>query len=87
MKVNIGRAVINALKGSLIGAANTIPGVSGGTIAVVTRLYDDLVASVGGFFRTGWKKNTAFLLPVVVGVALGIVVFADAVEFFQERFP
>ncbi len=87
MKMNVGRALINALKGSLIGAANTIPGVSGGTIAVVTRLYDDLVASVGGFFRTGWKKNAAFLLPVVVGVAAGIVVFADAVEFFQQRFP
>lgn len=87
MKMNVGRALLNALKGSLIGAANTIPGVSGGTIAVVTRLYDDLVASVGGFFRTGWKKNAAFLLPVVVGVAAGIVVFADAVEFFQERFP
>ncbi|MFP4114338.1 MAG: DUF368 domain-containing protein [Spirochaetota bacterium] len=87
MKNGVGRAIVNALKGSLIGAANTIPGVSGGTIAVITRLYDDLIASVGGFFKTGWKKNLAFLLPVVVGVALGIVLFADAVEFFQVSYP
>jgi len=87
MKSNLGRAALNALKGSLIGAANTIPGVSGGTIAVITRLYDDLIASVSGFFRTGWKRNTRFLVPVLIGVAAGIVVFADAVEFFQEQYP
>ena len=87
MKTNLGRAALNALKGSLIGAANTIPGVSGGTIAVITRLYDDLIASVSGFFRTGWKRNTRFLVPVLIGVAAGIVVFADAVEFFQEQYP
>ena len=87
MKNAITRHGLNALKGSLIGAANTIPGVSGGTIAVVTRLYDDLVASVSGFFRTGWKKNTAFLVPVVVGVAVGIVLFARIVEFFMEGYP
>lgn len=87
MKQSIGRAALNALKGSLIGAANTIPGVSGGTIAVVTRLYDELIASVSGFIRTGWKKNVAFLVPVVVGVALGIVLFARIVEFFMEGYP
>jgi putative membrane protein len=82
MKNNLMRAVINALKGSLIGAANVIPGVSGGTIAVITRLYDDLIAAISGFFRTGWKKNTLFLLPIVVGVAIGIVLFARVVGFF-----
>ncbi len=87
MKQTIGRAALNALKGSLIGAANTIPGVSGGTIAVVTRLYDELIASVGGFIRTGWKRNVAFLVPVVVGVAVGIVLFARVVEFFMADYP
>ena len=87
MKPNIGRAAINALKGGLIGAANTIPGVSGGTIAVVTRLYDELIASIGGFFKSGWKKNTAFLLPVVAGVAIGIAGFARIVGFFLDGYP
>ncbi|MFP4376084.1 MAG: DUF368 domain-containing protein [Spirochaetales bacterium] len=79
--------VVNGLKGSLIGAANTIPGVSGGTIAVVTRIYDRLIESVGGFFKTGWKRNLAFLLPVIAGVVVGIVLFAQVVDFFLVRFP
>lgn len=87
MDKQITRPVINALKGSLVGAANTIPGVSGGTIAVITRLYDELIASVGGFFKTGWKKNTAFLLPVIVGVVLGIGLFARVVDFFLVGYP
>lgn len=84
---NAAQSGLNALKGSLIGAANTIPGVSGGTIAVITRLYDELIASISGFFRTGWKKNTAFLLPVIVGVGLGIVLFARIVDFFLVTYP
>lgn len=87
MKQNIGHAALNAFKGALIGAANTIPGVSGGTIAVVTRLYDDLIASVGTFFKTGWKKNTAFLLPVVAGIVLGIGLFAQIVDYFLVSYP
>lgn len=87
MNQTIGRAALNALKGSLIGAANTIPGVSGGTIAVVTRLYDELIAAVSGFVRTGWKRNLAFLVPVIVGVAVGIVLFARIVEFFMAGYP
>ncbi|MFW5684240.1 MAG: DUF368 domain-containing protein [Spirochaetota bacterium] len=87
MNRRVTRPLINALKGSLIGAANTIPGVSGGTIAVITRLYDELIASVSGFFKTGWKKNTAFLLPVIGGVALGIVLFAQVVDFFLVSYP
>ena len=87
MKNNLMQPVINALKGSLIGAANTIPGVSGGTIAVVTRLYDDLIAAISGFFKTGWKKNTLFLLPIVAGVAIGIVLFAQVVDYFLVNHP
>ena len=87
MKNVLARHGLNALKGSLIGAANTIPGVSGGTIAVITRLYDELIASVSGFFRTGWKKNTAFLVPVIMGVVAGIVLFASVVDFFLVSYP
>jgi putative membrane protein len=87
MNTNLIRPVINALKGSLIGAANTIPGVSGGTIAVITLLYDDLIAAISGFFKTGWKKNLLFLLPIVIGVVVGIVLFAQVVDYFLENHP
>lgn len=87
MASKLGEAGINALKGSLIGAANTIPGVSGGTIAVITRIYDRLIGSVSGFFRTGWKENALFLAPVAIGAGIGIVVFARLVEFFLASYP
>lgn len=87
MKRTILAPVVNALKGSLIGVANTIPGVSGGTIAVITGLYDELIAGLSGFFRTGWKKNLAFLLPVAVGIGIGVGLFARAVDYFMQNFP
>lgn len=87
MKQHAGQHVANGLKGSLIGAANTIPGVSGGTIAVITRLYDGLIESVGAFFKTGWKKNLSFLLPIVLGVVVGIALFARVVDFFLASYP
>ena len=87
MKSGVLRAIANAAKGSLIGAANTIPGVSGGTIAVITRLYDDLIASVSGFFRNGWRKSAGFLLPVAVGVGVGILVFARVIDFGLQVVP
>lgn len=87
MRRSIGEHVTDGLKGSLIGAANTIPGVSGGTIAVITRLYDRLIESVGGFIKTGWRKNLAFLGPVLVGVIVGIVLFARVVDFFLTGYP
>jgi putative membrane protein len=82
-------SLINALKGIGIGLANIIPGVSGGTIAVVTGLYDELVDAFGNFFRGegGWKRNLLFLLPVVAGILAGNVAFARLIGFLLESFP
>ncbi|SIQ25701.1 putative membrane protein [Alkalispirochaeta americana] len=68
----------NFLKGLAIGAANIIPGVSGGTIAVITGIYDELIDAFGNFFGSpgGWRKNLLFLLPLVGGVLVGSVLFA-----------
>lgn len=43
--------VAHALRGFLIGIAEIIPGISGGTIALITGIYDDLIRSIGHFFR------------------------------------
>lgn len=85
----LGEALINAAKGSLIGAANTIPGVSGGTIAVITGIYDRLIAAVGRFRSGpgGWRKQAGFLAAVGSGVVLGILVFARLLEFLLLAAP
>jgi putative membrane protein len=81
--------VINAAKGALIGAANTIPGVSGGTLAVVTGIYDRLVDAIAHFFRgpAGWRGNLRFLVPIGIGVAVGILAFARVVDYFLQNYP
>jgi putative membrane protein len=82
-------SLVNTLKGVAVGIANIIPGVSGGTIAVITGLYDELVDAFGNFFRSegGWRRNLLFLLPVVAGILAGNVLFARIIGFFLDAAP
>ena len=79
----------NGLKGLLIGMANIIPGVSGGTIAVVTGIYEELVHSFANFFSSegGWKRNLAFLAPVLVGILAGNIGLARMIGMLLETAP
>lgn len=82
-------AGVNFIKGGLIGVANTIPGVSGGTIAVVTGIYDRTIGAISGFFTEhgGWKPNALFLLPILLGAGVGIVAFAQIIDFLNVNYP
>jgi putative membrane protein len=75
--------IINFFKGMVIGIANLIPGVSGGTMAFVLGIYEKLVESIGKFITN--KKNRKdyilFLLPIVLGAAAGIIIFARVFSF------
>ena len=62
------------LKGIVVGVATLVPGVSGGTMAIVLGIYDRLIHSVGSFFED-WKKNFFFLFQVGAGGLLGILLF------------
>jgi putative membrane protein len=77
----------NVIRGAAIGAANTVPGVSGGTIAVVTGIYDRLVHAAGNIVSREWKTHALFLLPVLAGVLAGIAGFAWVIEYGLERAP
>lgn len=81
-------ALGHILKGALIGIANVIPGVSGGTVAVITRLYDPLLGAIGGFF-SDWRGHARFLSQVLLGVGLGILAFAWVITWAltQHREP
>jgi putative membrane protein len=75
------------LKGVAIGMANTVPGVSGGTIAVVTGIYDRLIAAIGDVLSPRWKTHLPTLVPVLLGVVIGIAGFAWVIEVGLERAP
>ncbi len=81
------RLIPLAAKGAAIGAANTVPGVSGGTIAVVTGIYDRLIEAIGDFISPRWKSHLAFLAPVFVGIVAGIAGFAWIIELGLTRAP
>ena len=57
--------------GALIGIAMIIPGVSGGTLAVLMGVYDRLIGAISDL-RRDFKKNIVFLLPIIFGAVVGI---------------
>lgn len=78
--------IINIIKGMVIGVSNIIPGVSGGTMAVVLGIYDKIISSATGFFKD-WKKNGFFLGQLAVGAGIGILAFSKVITFLFESYP
>ena len=60
------------LAGVAIGAGSAVPGVSGGTIAVLFKVYEKLVWAISNIFKE-FKKAFLYLLPIVIGLVIGII--------------
>lgn len=75
------------LKGGAIGVANIIPGVSGGTIAVVLGIYDKLIESISGFFTEPKKRwgYLVFLIKIFSGAAVFILLLANVMDFMLKQ--
>ena len=80
------KKIMDVLRGALIGAANVIPGVSGGTMMVSMGIYDKIIGSITRFTKQ-WKKSVFILLPYLIGMAIGIVGSAFTIEKAFEHFP
>ena len=76
----------NILKGMVIGIANVIPGVSGGTMMVAMGIYDKLIHCITHLFSE-FKKNVMFLAPIAVGMVLAIIGSSFTIEKMFESFP
>lgn len=74
------------LRGVVIGIANAIPGVSGGTMMVSMGIYDKLIYSVTHLFKQP-VKSIKTLLPYFIGMAIGIVGLAFAIVAMFEHIP
>lgn len=88
------------LKGVGMGAADAVPGVSGGTIAFVTGIYEQLIYTIRQFGPSAWGAwreggvrglyahlNLAFLLPLLAGVAASLVSVAHLALWLMEAHP
>ncbi len=92
--------IIITLKGLAMGAADVVPGVSGGTIAFISGIYEELLESIDGlhlgFFKT-WKTegfknawlsiNGHFLLALFTGIAISIFSLAKAIKWLLVNEP
>jgi len=89
-----------SLKGLAMGAADVIPGVSGGTIAFITGIYQELLDTIASFnlrnltilFKQGpkafWRAvNGNFLVALLGGIALSVVSFAKVFGFLLTNHP
>ena len=68
------------VQGLVVGVANIIPGVSGGTMAVVMGIYDKLISAVSDL-KKDFKKSVLYLLPIGLGAVLGIVLFSHLIKY------
>lgn len=88
------------LKGISMGAADIVPGVSGGSIALITGIYEKLLDSIksidqtalGYLFRFEIKKlwehvNGSFLLTLLVGILTSIFTLSNLITFLMEYYP
>ncbi len=74
------------LRGIVIGVANIIPGVSGGTMMVSMGIYDTLIHCITHLFKE-FKKSVKTLLPYAVGMLVGIVALASVINWGLENHP
>ena len=74
------------LQGMVVGIANIIPGVSGGTMMVAMGLYDKLIHAIT-HLKSEFKESMKLLLPIFVGAGLAIVALSRLFEFLLEVYP
>lgn len=85
--MHILKDIINQLlRGVVIGVANIIPGVSGGTMMVSMGIYDTLIHCITHLFKE-FKKSILTLLPYAVGMVVGIVALASLLKFLFASYP
>ena len=78
--------IISCFKGIAIGAGAILPGISSGVFCVIFGIYEKLLNSILYFFKD-IKNNFKFLLPIVVGVFIGVLIFSNFLNYFFINFP
>lgn len=93
--------ITDGIKGFFMGAANVVPGVSGGTVALISGIYNELIESLNAMmsvstwkslFKDGWKQwwgtiHGEFLLSLGIGVILSIFTLAKVMGYALSYHP
>ena len=76
----------SALLGFFIGLAVIVPGISGSTVAIIFKLYDQFLYAVGNLFKK-FKQCFAFLLPIGIGIVVGVLLGFISVKKLLDILP
>jgi putative membrane protein len=100
MSRNLKEYIVIGFKGMAMGAADVVPGVSGGTIAFISGIYEELLASISNInfkllktlktagIKAAWKQvNGSFLLALFIGVFVSILSLAKTIKWLLENEP
>lgn len=74
------------LKGYIVGSSMSVPGVSGGTMAILLGIYDKLISSISNFLKD-IKGNMFLLLKFCIGAGAGICSLSFLIKWMLEKFP
>ncbi len=80
------KSIMLVIKGFIMGIANIIPGVSGGTLALILGIYEEFIGAISHFF-SNFKKNIRFLIPIVIGMGLAILSLSNVIDYSYKHFP
>lgn len=78
--------ILLVIKGFIMGIANIIPGVSGGTLALTLGIYEDFIGAISHFFRN-IKKHVKFLLPIFIGILLSVITMSNVISTCFDQYP
>ena len=77
--------ILLILKGFVLGIANIIPGVSGGTLAITLGIYERMIEAISHFF-SNFKDNLKFIMFLGIGIILSLALFSNVIGFCLDKF-
>ena len=72
--------ILLILKGFVLGIANIIPGVSGGTLAITLGIYERMIEAISHFF-SNFKDNLKFVMFLGIGILISLALFSNVIGF------
>jgi len=76
--------MINFFKGIIVGLGGVAPGLSGSVLLIIFGLYQKTLDALGTLFLH-FKKNIKFLIPLIMGMVIGVLFFSNILDYFLEN--
>lgn len=80
------KSIILFIKGFIMGIANIIPGVSGGTLAIILGIYEEFIGALSHLLKN-FKQNLKFIIPLGIGMVASIATMSNLIDYSFNHFP